>query len=37
LRGLRVDVRLVRRDDDLSSALIGHSLAPRLTPWRPAV
>ena len=37
LRGLRVDVRLVRRDDDLSTALIGHSLAPRLTPWRPAV
>ena len=37
LRGLRVDVRLVRRDEDLSSALIGHSLTPRLTPWRPAV
>jgi uncharacterized protein (DUF58 family) len=37
LRGLRVDVRMVRRDEDLSSALIGDSLAPRLTPWRPAV
>ncbi len=37
LRGLRVDVRIVRREQDLSSALIGDSLAPRLTPWRPAV
>jgi hypothetical protein len=32
-----VDVRMVRRDEDLSTALLGDSLAPRLTPWRPAV
>ena len=37
LRGMRVDARIVRRDEDLSAALIGDSLAPRLTPWRPAV
>ncbi len=37
LRGMRVDVRVVLRDSDLATALMGDSLTPRLTPWRPAV